>query len=192
MLRLLVYLSIFSVTIQANCQELNRTEHLSTYVGTKVANFNSITLKGDSIKLEDYIGKPILINLWHLRCGACWKEIADFNRIIKQYPEVVILSLMQNPRDEILKRIKIGEENYIIDPPAFKTNSINYEIIPDATTIMENFGIVEGIGFPLNYFIDKDGTIRSYQNGYVMSGGMYGDEVNNYNELLRHLNSVMR
>ena len=161
-------------------------------MGTKVSDFSGLTLKGDSIQLEDYIGKPILINLWHLRCGACWKEIADFNRIIEQYPDVVILSLMQDSKEDILKQIKIGEDNYIIDPPAFKTSSINYEIIPDATEILERYGIVEGIGFPLNYFIDKEGTIRSYQNGYVMSGGMYGDELNNYNELVRHLNFVMR
>lgn len=185
---------IIFVSFSSTCQvpHLPWDSTLTKYIGTEAHEFSTVTLRGDSISLNDFIGKPIVLNLWNLRCGACWKEHVDFNKVKSEFPSVVVLSLIEDQRKEVLKKIKIGESEYIIDPPIFKNDVIDFELIPNSVGIMKYYGIKKGVGFPLTYFIDESGIIREFTHGYSVKDEMNPDAISNFTMLTKGLNTILK
>jgi len=52
-------------------------------------DFTVISTKGESIKLSDYKGKPVVINFWATWCPPCKAELPYFEQMYKEYGDTV-------------------------------------------------------------------------------------------------------
>ena len=97
---------------------------------------------------------------------------------------------MDDPKDDVLKRIVPEGEFYSLNKAVFGNKVINYEIIPDGTDLMWKYDFVKTDAFPLTFFIDKHGVIQDFSHGYLMSIEGAGT-ISNYDFLTAKLRNVM-
>ena len=109
-------------------------------------DFTAMDKDGKTVKLSDFKGKKVYINMWASWCGPCMREIPELEKTyqkLKNNKDVVFLS-MTSPNDSEFKN----------QSPQDKGNDrfiINYAIR----------------SFPTHIFINSDGTI-----GNRIAGGV--------------------
>ena len=64
-------------------QEIERKQ--TGVKGSETPMFAGITLQGDTITLENYQGKYVLLNFWSPSCIACWDQFPPFKSFYHQY-----------------------------------------------------------------------------------------------------------
>ncbi len=57
------------------------------------ADFALSDLKGATVHLSDFQGKPVLLNFWATWCTACAGELATLNELQRRHPEFVVLGI---------------------------------------------------------------------------------------------------
>ena len=66
-------------------------------------NFTLATLDGKNIRLSDYAGKVVLVNIWAPWCGPCRLETPGFARLYRQYKskglEIIGVAVNTNESD---------------------------------------------------------------------------------------------
>ena len=50
----------------------------------KATDFTMVDSKGNTVKLSDYFGKPIVLNFWASWCSPCKSEMPEFNSVYKE------------------------------------------------------------------------------------------------------------
>ncbi len=68
-----------NVTTQAAA---NESETESPYLAP---DFTVYDLDGRTVKLSDFCGKPIVVNIWASTCGPCKAEMPDFQEAYEKY-----------------------------------------------------------------------------------------------------------
>src|SRR5512147_1010533 len=58
----------------------------SPFVGSPAPDFQLNRLDGQSVRLSDLQGKPVLINFWATWCGPCTTEMPAIQKIYEQHP----------------------------------------------------------------------------------------------------------
>ena len=94
-------------------------------------------------------GKVTLINIWHIYCEPCIKEIPQLNELTKKYPAANFLSMTFNTSEQI---------NEVIE----KRHSLFHQL-PNSINFISRTGVAVT---PMSLLIDKTGKIR-----YVIRGG---------------------
>ncbi len=94
-------------------------------------------------------GKVTLIQVWHVYCEACIKEIVSLNELTKKYPETNFLAVTFNTSQQISSVLA-------------KNHSL-FRQLPDAVKFISKIGVTFT---PTSLLIDKAGHIR-----YVINGG---------------------
>lgn len=56
-------------------------------VGERAPEYRALTLAGDSVRLADYLGQPVLVNVWATWCGPCRVEMPSIQRLYERYRE---------------------------------------------------------------------------------------------------------
>ncbi len=54
-------------------------------------DFTFYDINGNAVRLSDFAGKPIVLNIWATWCYYCTVEMPDFDEMYKKYPEVQFL-----------------------------------------------------------------------------------------------------
>lgn len=134
-------------------------------------NFRTVTLDGDSVNLFDFQGKVVVLNFWHLRCGACWLEVPDFNQIKKEYEgAVAVLSVTLDNDSALWQKFSKSEKGYKMDRKFNGNDEFNYIILPDGKEIAEAYGVTS---YPTTFYINQEGQIKQilpYFMSYEGSG----------------------
>jgi len=115
------------------------------------------------VKLKDYIGKYMVLEVWETWCPACKKSIPELIKFNQDYPKlnslkdnVVFFSFLSNSS---------GSNNDIIS--FIKQNGINYPVLLDNNYyIGKNFGVRY---IPSLFIVDKDGNLRYTKVGFESS-----------------------
>lgn len=119
-------------------------------------DFKVVDGEGNTVRLSDFKGTPVVVNFWATWCYYCKEEMPDFDLAYKNYPDVKFL--MVNATDgvqETMTKAKqyISEKNFQFDV-YFDTelNAVNtYNIT----------------GFPTTVFIDADGNLVTGASGML-------------------------
>ncbi|WP_380278504.1 TlpA family protein disulfide reductase [Kitasatospora purpeofusca] len=104
------------------------------------------TLEGTPVKLSDYRGKVVVVNVWGSWCGPCRSEADDLQRIWEKYRDQGVQFLGINTRDtEIKNAVRFEQEKGVTFPsiydPAgaqllkFPKGSLNPQSIPTTLVI---------------------------------------------------------
>jgi len=119
-------------------------------VGEPAPGFDLPALDGDGrVRLEDFAGRPVIVNFWASWCVPCRKEFPEFKDAQARYGddglEIIGITLMDLPRDA----------------RAFAEDQ-------GATWTLADGGQGDRVGraygvraIPQTFFVDRDGTIFS-------------------------------
>ena len=118
-------------------------------------DFTVLDMAGNSVKLSDYFGKPIIINFWATWCGPCKSELPAFNNMYEKYKDEVhflFVNLTDGSRETVEGVTQFMEEEGYTFPVYFDTTM-------EAATIYGAYSI------PMTFLIDDEGVPVHYQAG---------------------------
>ena len=115
--------------------------------------FNDLNDK--PLRLSDFRGKVVLVDVWATWCPPCREEIPGFIKLYEKYKdkglEIIGISVDQGGKNIV----KTFTEKF----------KINYHIvIGDPGEVMKIFGPIRGI--PTTFLIDEKGMIKNKYIGY--------------------------
>ena len=102
---------------------------------------------GNPVNLQDYFGKPIILNFWASWCGPCQSEMPDLEAAYQEYGDEIHF-LLVNLTDGSRETMDSARE-YIAQ--AGYTFPIYFDTTLEATMIYGASSI------PITYFIDAEG-----------------------------------
>lgn len=113
--------------------------------------------EGNSVKLSDFYGKPIVMNLWATWCGYCKQEMPDFQEVFEEYGDQVEFLFINSTDGARETREKasayLEEQGYTV--PAYYDEDMEavyaYSINSLPTTIL----------------LDREGRVAAYAPGLV-------------------------
>lgn len=123
----------------------------------KAPDFTVLDADGNSIKLSDLFGKPIVLNFWASWCPPCKGEMPEFNEVFEESGEEItflMVDLVDGQRETKEKGAQYVKDQGFSFPAYFDTTqdaAIQYGIRSIPTTI----------------FIDKDGYIVTGIQGAI-------------------------
>lgn len=123
-------------------------------VGDTAHNFHLQNLDGEVVSLEDFRGRPVIVNFWATWCAPCRLEMPALQAAQEKYA------------DEGLVVLALNDQESAADVAAFAD-----ELELSLTTLLDPDGIISGlyqvINFPTTYFIDADGVITAVHRGLL-------------------------
>lgn len=121
-------------------------DYSSLAVGEPAPDFELIALTGESIRLSQFLGQPVLLTIGASWCPDCRVEAPLLEELHKKHPELVILLVDSKETPDIVQ--KFVDEFGITHPVLLDEHG-------DVSNLYQVFAI------PTEVFIDKDGIIRA-------------------------------
>lgn len=118
-------------------------------------DFEVLDQEGNTVRLSDFLGKPIVLNFWASWCPPCIAEMPFFQSAYESLGDRVVF-LMVNETDgnrETIEKAEAFLEQENLDLPVYFDTKLEAGYVYSVT------------GIPVTYFIDKEGVIRSFEQG---------------------------
>lgn len=136
---------------------LGRENYRPVITGSVAPEFEATTLAGEPVKLSDYAGKVILLNIWATWCAPCREEMPSMQRLYE--------SLEGQPNAEDFEILAVS-----IDMPLGQRD-LSGNLGGDLRAFKEQFGLT----FPILH--DPEGEIRQiYQTTGVPESFVIGKD----------------
>jgi thiol-disulfide isomerase/thioredoxin len=120
-------------------------------VGQPVPDVSYETFDGDTARLADYEGRPLVVNFWASWCPPCITEMPAFEQVHQQLgDEVTFLGL--DVQDTLEDGRRFAERTGV-------TWDLGRD--PDGTLVRR----LGGVGMPTTVLIDADGVVREINTG---------------------------
>jgi len=135
--------------------------------GLTAPDFALNDLDGKTVRLSDFAGRPVWINIWATWCAPCRAEMPDVDAV---YNEIRTRDEQSGRADGLaLLLVSIGE-----DPQAvrryWQTTGYRLTALVDPTFSLTQRYRVSGL--PTHYFIGRDGAIKELAIGGLKPNGM--------------------
>ncbi len=124
-------------------------------IGSPAPLFIGKTPDGETIRLEEYKGHVVILDIWASWCGPCREEMPFLSELDRKYKKSGLEIIAVNIDDEasnmqaFLKNMK--------KKPAFTIVFDPEKRVPE---------LYDAPGMPTTVFIDKKGIIRYMQSGF--------------------------
>jgi len=141
------------------------SENVAPLVGYTAPDFELKNLSDQSIKLGDFLGRPVLINFWATWCSYCLQEMPVIEKYYERYtPNLVVLA------------VEVGDSVEEVRSVVAK-NGFKFFIVRDPDSLV--FEKYRLDSFPSTFVLDAKGIIQVKHLGYM-----------NENKLVEYLNKV--
>jgi peroxiredoxin len=119
---------------------------------------------GEEIALEDYLGRPIVLNFWATWCPPCRAEVPHFqDASVKYNGRVAIVGVDQ------------GEPQSVVTDFA-NSFALSYPLLLDQdNTVNRQYGVS---ALPTTVFVDAQGVVREVYTG-IINGAVLQDRIEN-------------
>ncbi len=119
-------------------------------------DFTVLDWDGNSVKLSDFAGKPIVLNFWATWCYYCKEEMPEFNEAFKNLPNIEFV--MVNATDGVSETVSSAKK-YI------ESQGFEFNVYFDTTSRAQ---YTYGVGaYPTTFFISADGSEIYYISGML-------------------------
>lgn len=138
---------------------------IAAEVGAIAPDFELVTLDGESVRLSDFHGKPVILNFWATWCAPCREEMPALEAIWQQYGEgdVVILGVDQ------------GESVALVERFIRERVGTTFPILMDSDHAIGDSYFVRSL--PTTFFIDRNGFIQDIRIGGPLSESFLQEQV---------------
>ena len=130
-------------------------------------DFTAMDKDGKTVKLSDFKGKKVYINMWASWCGPCMREIPELEKTyqkLKDNKDIVFLS-MTSPNDAEFKNQSPQDKGKDVILNKAKELGVTYPVLFD---VNDRFIINYAIrSFPTHILINSDGTFETRIAGAV-------------------------
>ena len=142
---------------ETNEPETNESEpEAPEVIQFNAPDFTVYDQNGNAVKLSDFAGKPIVLNIWATWCYYCTVEMPDFNEMYKSHPDVQFLMVnATGTNGETVESAKKYINDNGFEFPVY------YDIDGDA---LVTYGVTS---FPTTILITKSGEIVYNQAGML-------------------------
>jgi len=129
--------------------------------GAVAPDFQLKDLDGQSVRLSDWRGRPVLINFWATWCGPCEVEMPAIQAAYDAHQEegLVVLAIAV---DDSAKNVQ----------GFFERHGLTFQSLMDDGTVSSAYQV---FGLPTSYFVGSDGVITA-----VHTGPLTEDEIEEY------------
>jgi thiol-disulfide isomerase/thioredoxin len=123
--------------------------------GHPAPDFELKTLEGDTLRLSDFKGQPVLVNFWATWCGPCRAEFPDFQEAhVDNADNLVIIGVNSTSADQ-----RDLVDDFVAEMGA------TFPIVLDETG--ETVELYRVLGLPTSVFIDRNGIINELFTGPI-------------------------
>jgi len=119
----------------------------SPKVGSRAPDFRLQDMSGQTVSLNDFRGKPVLLNFWATWCGPCRGEMPYMEQVYREWKSLGLVLYAVNI-GESASQVSDFLDYYILTMPV---------LLDTGQATATKYAIT---GIPTTYFIDKDGIIR--------------------------------
>ena len=134
---------------------------------TQAFDFTAMDKDGKTVKLSDFKGKKVYINMWASWCGPCMREIPELEKVYQKYKnnkDFVFLSIT-SPNDAEFKNQSPQDKSKDVILKKAKELGTTYPVLFD---VNDRFIINYAIrSFPTHILINSDGTFETRIAGSV-------------------------
>lgn len=128
-------------------------------LGGEAPAFAAASLEGDTLRLAELQGVPVLLNLWATWCTPCRTETPFLQAIHEEY----------RPRGLKVVGVTVDGAGSGRQIRGFLDEfGVTYDILHDPR--MESMDIFSVWGLPATYLLDRDGRIRFIRMGPIEEG----------------------
>lgn len=126
--------------------------------GFSAPDFTLQTLDGETVRLSDLRGQPLLINLWASWCPPCKAEMPAFENVYREYKDkgFQILAINATNQDNLNNAINFVQEYKLTFPILLDTNG----------EVSRQYHLNS---LPTSFFVDRNGVIQQVVVGGPMS-----------------------
>ena len=142
----------------------NETEPTETSAATETTepanlapDFTVEDTEGNSVKLSDFLGTPVVLNFWASWCGPCKAEMPEFEEAYQTYGDQVQFMMV----DLVSGRSETKEMGMEVIEEAGYTFPVFFDVNQEASAV---YGIS---AIPMSCFINADGEIVMQQVGML-------------------------
>ncbi|WP_018933458.1 redoxin domain-containing protein [Gracilibacillus lacisalsi] len=152
----LLAMVVWAVIDMVTDNKVTEADNIGLEVGNIAPDFELETLDGETVKLSDYRGEPVMLNFWATWCPPCRSEMPDMQRFY-QDTDMNILAINLTDTEANVEDVGqfIEEYDLTFTIPLDQGNIVGdrYQIRPIPTTYMlDSNGIIQFNVFgPLNY-----------------------------------------
>ena len=134
-------------------------------VGALAPGFTLMNLEGEQVSLDDFRGRPVLINLWATWCGPCRIEMPAIQSRFEIY------------QDDGFAVLAVNFDEQQADVEAFRDEfGLTFQILLDPGAEVQK--LYRNRSYPSTFFIDRAGVIQVQHIG-VMTEGQLDENLKN-------------
>lgn len=126
----------------------------SPEVGEQAPQFALRDADGNARTLSDYEGRVVWLNFWATWCGPCRRELPDIQALAREFESEGLVVLTINFEESVGTALPFWEELELDLPILFDSDG----------EVAKQYRLR---GFPDNFFIDRDGVLRSFELGFL-------------------------
>jgi len=148
-----ILIFFFLILVIVGCQK-------EVEAGPTAPDFSLKDLSGQTVTLEQYRGKVVLLDFWATWCPPCRMTIPMLIRLQDKYRDdgLVILGISIDDPQQITDK----DLRYFI-----KMNKINYPVLRYNQKVMKDYFEGERVSIPTMFVVDRNGKIRDMIVGYA-------------------------
>lgn len=118
------------------------------------------TLEGRAVNLQEFRGKPVVLNAWATWCPPCRRELPMMMRLDREHPEVHFLFVSQGEGPQVVRRYL---EEAGLEAP--------WVLLDPETRLSQALGLQ---GLPTTLFFDREGRLVARHLGEISEAVLLG------------------